>query len=91
MTNETISTSEARTKLYSIVEQVGRHGCSFTLTKGGKPMAVLVSPEEVESWLETIEVLSDRNLMKQLKESAEDIKAGRVYSLEEVKKSLGLE
>ena len=91
MTNETLSTSEARTKLYSIVEQVGKHGRSFTLTKGGKPMAVLVNPGEIESWLETIEVLSDRNLMKQLKESAEDTKAGRVYSLEEVKKSLGLE
>lgn len=89
MTNETLTASQARTKLYALIDQVGKHGRSFTLTKNGKPMAVLVNPEEVESWLETIEILSDKSLIRQLKASKKDVQAGRVRSIEEVKRDLG--
>lgn len=39
---------------------------------------------------ERLEILKDKELMKQLAESERDIKKGRVYRWEDVKKELGL-
>jgi len=36
---------------------------------------------EVESLIETVEILSDENLMKQISESERDIKAGKVNEI----------
>ena len=43
--------------------------------------------EEAESIKSTIEVLKDKNLMRQIRESEIDIKEGRVISLEDLIKS----
>ena len=36
---------------------------------------------EVESLIETVEILSDENLMKQIRESERDIKEGRIREI----------
>lgn len=36
---------------------------------------------EMESLAETLEIMSDKNLLRQIKESEEDIKVGRVFEL----------
>lgn len=36
---------------------------------------------EVESLIETVEILSDKNLMKQIRESERDIKEGRIREI----------
>jgi len=48
---------------------------------------VTVSADEYESMKETIEVLSDKELVEQLKKSHEDIKAGRTTSLNKLLKA----
>ena len=45
---------------------------------------VAMSLEEYESLMETLEVLSDEETMQAIKEAEEDIKAGRLYTHEEV-------
>jgi len=52
-------------------------------------MAVM-SWELYEGLLETLEILSDSVLMKNLKKGIEDVKAGRTHSLPEVYERLGL-
>ena len=42
----------------------------------------------LEEVLETEEVLRDRALMKSIKESRKDVKAGRVYTIGELKRKL---
>jgi len=42
----------------------------------------------LEELLETEEVLRDRALMKSIKESRKDVKAGRVYTIGELKRKL---
>jgi len=43
-----------------------------------------------EGLLETLEVLSDRELMNNLKKGVKDVKAGRTHSLSEAYERLGL-
>lgn len=49
---------------------------------------LLETKKLLEEILETEEVLSNEALMKSIRESEEDIKAGRVYSLDELKNEL---
>lgn len=86
----TVSATQAREKLYDLIEEVSRSGKSIGITNKGETKAVLVNPEELRAWEVTMETLSDPELMKAIREGDEDIKAGRVYSLEDVEKELGL-
>ena len=48
-----------------------------TITKNGQATAVLVSYEEFESWQETLAVLSDQELVKEIHTGMQQLKQGR--------------
>ncbi len=52
---------------------------------------ITISLDEYESMQSTIEVLSDRELMEQLRESRKAKEEGRVKPIEEFAKELGIE
>jgi PHD/YefM family antitoxin component YafN of YafNO toxin-antitoxin module len=47
------------------------------LTRNGRPAAVLISPDELESLEETLEILSDPKAMKAIRTAEADIDAGK--------------
>lgn len=86
----TVSATDAREKLYDLIEEVARSGKKIGITNKGETKAVLISPEELDSWIATAETLSDPELMESIRQGDKDLKAGRYSSLEEVEKELGL-
>ena len=46
--------------------------------------------DEFESWLETLEILADKDFAARLQESIEQVEAGKVRDWEEVKRELGI-
>ena len=86
----TLPASVARTNFYQILEEVGSNLRRFVITHRGKTRAIVMSADEVEGWEETMEILSDKKLIKSLNQAEKDRKAGRLYSLEDVEKELGL-
>ena len=57
MTNRTtIPIAEARKNIFKVVAAASRPGTHYLLTERGKPKAVIMSAEEYESWVETMEV-----------------------------------
>lgn len=83
---KTLSLSEAKMKLSSLVEAVSATDEEVVITKNGSPAAVLVSPDEFESWKETIAIRSDLPLMKEIEEGIKSLKSkkARIYTLEEL-------
>jgi antitoxin YefM len=81
-----ISVSEAKMKLSNLVESVHDTDEEVIITKNGKPIAVLVSPGEFESWRETRRIQSDADLMKEIKKGLTDLQKDKVslYTLEEL-------
>jgi len=75
--------TQAKAKLLDIVRQLGDTNDTIAITKNGVPEAVLLSMRKFEGFLETIDILADPEMMKQLKESAKDVKAGRLVDLDE--------
>ena len=82
--------TEARASLSELLDDVeGRHE-HVVITRNGRPTAVVISTEEWEALEETLEILQDEETMAALRASDEDVRAGRLFSLDEVKRELGL-
>jgi prevent-host-death family protein len=83
---KTLSLSEAKMKLSSLIDAVQATDEEVLITKNGAPAAVLVSPDEFDSLKETISVRSDEALMREIKEGLKDLKRrkARLYTLEEL-------
>ncbi|MBI5096797.1 MAG: type II toxin-antitoxin system Phd/YefM family antitoxin [Nitrospirae bacterium] len=83
---KTLSLSEAKMKLSSLVEAVNITDEEVVITKNGRPAAVLVSPDEFEGWRETIAIKSDKDLMREIKKGLMHLKKkkGKFYTLDEL-------
>ena len=80
-----LSLSEAKIKLSELVESVRSMDEEFVITKNGRPAAVLVNPDEFESWKETTEIKSDSELMKEIKQGLSALKKkSKLYTLDEL-------
>jgi antitoxin YefM len=83
---KTLSLSEVKMKLSSLVEEVQAADEEIVITKNGSPAAIIISPDEYESMKETITVRSDEALMREIKEGLRDLKRkkAKLYTLEEL-------
>jgi prevent-host-death family protein len=81
-----LSVSEAKMKLSGLIDTVNATDEEVVITKNGRPAAVLVSPDELESLKETVAVRSDSALMKEIKRGLKALKMKRakLYTLEEL-------
>lgn len=86
---KTITITEARNTLPVLVARAQKVMDEYIITVKGKPAAFLMSTKQYESWKETNEILADKAVMRDIRQSEKDIKAGRVYDWEDVKKELG--
>jgi PHD/YefM family antitoxin component YafN of YafNO toxin-antitoxin module len=55
------------------------------LTRRGRPAAVIVSPEELESLEETLEVLSNERALAEIREAQAQIRSGQVVTGDELR------
>ena len=79
----TVTATEARQNLFKLVKKsVQGHVPVKITSKDGD--AVLVSEEDYEGLLETLELLSVPGMRKSIQEARADIRAGRTKSLKEV-------
>lgn len=60
--------SEVKTKLSELVDVVERRDEPITITRNGKPIAILVSKDEYDGWRETVEILRDPQLVKEIRD-----------------------
>ncbi|HAM55170.1 MAG: hypothetical protein A2X51_09690 [Candidatus Rokubacteria bacterium GWC2_70_24] len=88
MTQLTIS--EARKGFLALPEKLAREPeRAVTITRRGQPVLAVLPWEFYESIVETLDVLSEPELVAALRESIEDIERGRLLNHEEVGARLG--
>ena len=83
---KTLPLSEAKTKLSSLVDEVRDRDEEVTITRNGRPVAVIVSADEFESWKETVSIRADAALSEEIRQGLAALKEGnaRLYTLEEL-------
>ncbi|MBP1690254.1 MAG: Prevent-host-death protein [Deltaproteobacteria bacterium] len=82
----TVSLSEAKAKLSSLLDSVERHDEEVVITRNGRAAAVLVSPDDLESWKETTTVRADADLVAEIRRGLAALKRGKakLYTLDEL-------
>ena len=77
--------SEVKAKLPELVNRVEEFEDEIIVTRNGRPAAMLVSYADYERMKETLDVLSDPELMRQIRQSEAEIAAGKPgLSMDEV-------
>ena len=89
-----MTATEARKHFYAVIDEAGHPGVAVAITHEGTPKVVVMSFEEYEGWQETMEIMADPELDKELEEAVQDMKKGNLHkntvSLATVKKKLKL-
>jgi antitoxin YefM len=81
---ETLPLSSVKARFSELIGRVAREQDRVTVTRNGIPVAVLISPEDLESLEETLEVMSDPELVAQMREGEAAIESGDFVTLEEL-------
>ena len=80
--------TEARARLTQIADDLVDSHHTVTVTNRGKPMMTLIGYEMYESIMESLEIMSDPDLMAQLRQSLREARSGDVIGLGEVEREL---
>ncbi len=88
--NKTVTASEARNNFFAILKEIEVPGVSVTITYEGHPKGVLMSVEEFEGWMETLDIMSDPEESAAIREAMQEKERGDVVTLEELEKTLGI-
>ena len=84
----TLSLADARANLSKLVESAVATHERFEVTRNGDRAVVLLSAEDYDALLETVDVLSRAEEVQALKEGLDDLDAGLTSSLDEVRSAM---
>jgi prevent-host-death family protein len=80
----TVPLSEAKTHLARLLADVERLGEGITITRSGRPAAVVLSVEEYEGLVETLDILADSKLMASVRRGLREAASGHTVGDDEV-------
>jgi antitoxin YefM len=86
---EEITTVNARRELTKLPEKLGANPATVAVTRRGKPVLAIMTWEDYQSILETLEILSDDESVHQLRRSIKEVKEGKQIPWQKVKVKLG--
>jgi prevent-host-death family protein len=86
---EQLPLAEVKNRLSEVVEQVETQHARVTITKHGRPAAVVISADDLDSLEETLRVLSDPELLAQVRASRAEREQAVQLSKEEAARLVG--
>jgi prevent-host-death family protein len=81
--SDTLPFSEVKAHLSELADRVERQHDRILVTRNGRPSFVLLSPDDLESLEETLDILEDDDLMESLRRSLSDAEQGKRLRLQD--------
>ena len=85
ITMESLPLATVKARFSELVARVQKQEERILVTRNGKPAAVLISADDLESLEETLAIMSDPKLMEQIRQSQAAAARGNVVDWEDVK------
>jgi len=82
--SKVLSLSEVKAKLSEVVDEIVTTHERVTVTRNGRPVAVVLSTDDLEAIEETVAILSDPATMRQIEQGRADVEAGEVTDSDEL-------
>ena len=80
----TLSLTDVRGNLREVFDEIIRTGGEVTITRHGKPVAVLLAHDEYESLVKTVNILSDDETMAAITQSEAEFAAGNFSHIDQI-------
>jgi antitoxin YefM len=80
----TLPLAEVRANLSKLVDEAVRTHERIEVTRQGRRAVVILSADDYDSIMETLAILSDQGLMRELQAAEAEVEAGQMYTLDEV-------
>ncbi|MFT5388115.1 MAG: antitoxin YefM [Lysobacterales bacterium] len=87
---KSISVRELRPNIAKVMQDIHAKFDRYIVSRHGHPEVVMLSVDDYESLLETIDIQSDKALMKRIKKAESEITQNKGKSLEQLHKELGI-
>jgi len=84
----TLPVADARANFSKIVDASSTTHERFEITRNGSRVAVLLGADDYDGLVETLEIMSDSELLADIRQGLIDIKAGNTFSSEEVRAAM---
>lgn len=82
------SLADAKAHFSEIVDLVEETHEHVIVTRRGRPAAIIMSPDDYEGLLETLDILSTPGALEEIRDAHEQIGAGEYYTLEQIEEDL---
>jgi prevent-host-death family protein len=77
--------TEVKAKLSEVIDEITETQERVTVTRNGRPVVVLIGCDDLEAIEETLAILSDPSLLKEIEAGRQAIAAGDVVGAEELR------
>ena len=85
MSDLTLPLAEIKKRLSEVVDGVEERHDRVVLTRNGRPAAVILSPDDLESLEESLEILSNPKAMREIRAAEAEIDRGRALTADELR------
>ena len=85
MSDATLPLAEIKKRLSEIVDGVESRHDRVVLTRHGRPAAVIMSPDDLESLEETLEILSNPAAVREIRKAETEIDKGKALTADELR------
>ena len=79
-----LTVTEAKARFLELIRDSDTRLERFVITRQGKPAAVVMNADEFEGWLETLEIMSDKKALSELRRARKELEQGKTKSFEDV-------
>lgn len=80
----TLTVTEAKAHFLELIRSSDKRLERFMITKQGKPAAVVMNADEFEGWLETLEIVSNKKALKEIRKAKRELSLGKTKSFKDV-------
>ena len=84
----TVTLKDLRPKLPKVIDRIDHRLDRYIVTRRGKPVVVMLSVDDYESLMETLDILADPKAMAGIRAGIKDMKRGRMRPWSDVKRDL---
>ncbi|MFA5063482.1 MAG: type II toxin-antitoxin system Phd/YefM family antitoxin [Candidatus Omnitrophota bacterium] len=79
-----LTVTEAKAHFLELIRNSDKRLERFTITKQGKPAAVVMNADEFGGWLETLEIMSDKKALGEIRKAKRELNLGKTKGFKEV-------
>ena len=83
--SDVLPLAEVKAKFSEMVDRVEQQHDRITVTRNGRPAAVLMSADDLAALEDTLELLSDPVAMADIEQARRDVSAGNTVSADEIR------